>query len=490
MPAMTVSDESRRYDKVLRRRVRESQYIEVPQPVAPARPPGVRDRAKRFALILLAIMLAGAVLLATPLTTTSGDRTPVVDALFTSVSAVAVTGLVTVDTATHWNTLGQVIILLLMQIGGLGFMVGAGILFQLSRGGRTTLNQSLFLRDGSPSITLREASELSKHIALFMFAVEGIGWLVLSLRFSADMSTGTAIWYGLFHSVSAFCNAGFDLQGNFQSMTPYRDSLVVNITIAALVLAGALSFLVVRDVVEWLSGLRRGVARLALGLDAKLVLAGNLVLFVIGMVTMLVLEWNGMLARFSGLGKLSSASFQAIAGRTSGFATVDWESANSITQFVWLALMMAGGASGSTAGGVKITTVAIIFVAVLSTFRGEDEPEVFQRRLSTPLVMRAMSVVAAFMLAHFLGTVVLAFTEFSLSETDTELNRLFFETMSALATVGLSAGITAEMSDVGKVLLCLLMFIGRLGPLTLGYALQMRSHPHRYRYPEGDVRIG
>src|SRR5688572_12406826 len=137
------------------------------------------------------------------------------------------------------------------------------------------------------------------------------------------MPLGSAIWYGLFHSVSAFCNAGFDLQGNFQSMTPYRDSLVVNITIAALVLAGALSFLVVRDVVEWLSGLRRGVARLALGLDAKLVLAGNLVLFVIGMVTMLVLEWNGMLARFSGLGKLSSASFQAIAGRTSGFATVD-----------------------------------------------------------------------------------------------------------------------------------------------------------------------
>jgi trk system potassium uptake protein TrkH len=435
-------------------------------------------------------MVIGAVLLATPLTTKSGDRTPAIDALFTSVSAVAVTGLVTVDTATHWNFFGQVIILLLMQIGGLGFMVGAGILFQLSRGGRTTLNQSLFLRDGSPSITLREASDLSKHIAVFTFVAEGIGWLILTARFSRDMPFDRALWHGLFHSVSAFCNAGFDLQGNFQSMTSYRDSLVVNITIAMLVLAGALSFLVVRDVVEWLPSLRRSVGRQTLGLDAKLVLSGNLVLFVIGLVAMLLLEWNGMLAHFSGVGKISSAAFQSIAGRTSGFATVDWESANSITQFVWLALMMVGGASGSTAGGVKITTVAIIFVAVLSTFRGEDEPEVYQRRLSTPLVMRAMSVVAVFLLAHFIGTIVLAFTEFSLRETDTELNRLFFETMSALATVGLSAGITPELTDVGKFLVCLLMFIGRLGPLTLGYALQMRAHPHRYRYPEGDVRIG
>ncbi|CAN5836308.1 TrkH family potassium uptake protein [soil metagenome] len=485
-----MSEEVHRYDRVLRRRVRESQYIEVPQPVAPPKNPGVRDRAKRFALILLAIMLVGAALLATPLTTRSGDRTSAIDALFTSVSAVAVTGLVTVDTATHWNILGQVIILLLMQIGGLGFMVGAGILFQLSRGGRTTLHQSLFLRDGSPSISLREASEVSKHIALFTFAVEGVGWLILSICFSREMPLGSAIWHGLFHSVSAFCNAGFDLQGNFQSLTPFKDSLAVNVTVAVLVLTGALSFLVVRDVAGWLHSMRKGIRRQALGLDAKLVLSGNVVLFIIGFVALLLLEWNGMLEEFSGPGRFFSAAFQALAGRTSGFATVEWESANAITQFVWLALMMVGGASGSTAGGVKIATVAIIFVSVLSTFRGEDESEVFQRRLSAPLVMRAMSVVAVFLLIHFLGTIVLAFTEFSLRESDTELNRLFFETMSALATVGLSAGITREMTDVGKFMLCLMMFIGRLGPLTLGYALQMRTHPHRYRFPEGDIRIG
>jgi len=247
---------------------------------------------------------------------------------------------------------------------------------------------------------------------------------------------------------------------------------------------------VVRDVAGWLHSLRAGVVRRALGLDAKLVLSGNVVLFGIGFLAMLMFEWNGMLEDFSGPGRVFSAGFQALAGRTAGFATVDWENANSITQFVWLALMMAGGASGSTAGGVKIATVAIIFVAVLSTFRGEDEPEVFQRRLSTPLVMRSMSVVAVFLLMHFAGTIVLAFTEFSLRESDAELNRLFFESMSALATVGLSAGVTREMSDAGKFIFCLMMFVGRLGPLTLGYALQMRAHPHRFRYPEGEVRIG
>jgi trk system potassium uptake protein TrkH len=480
----------RTYDVVLRRRVRESQVIELPEAPPPPRPPGVRDRAKRFALILLAIMLAGGLLLATPLTTRSGERTPPVDAFFTSVSAVAVTGLVTVDTRAHWNTFGQVIILILMQIGGLGFMVGAGILFQLSRGGRTTLRQSLFLRDGSPSITLHEATALSRQIALFTVLAEGIGWVVLTISFSRGMAFGQAAWHGFFYAVSAFCNAGFDLEGDFASLQGHHSSIGVNVAISLLVLAGALSFLVVRESVEHLQSLRRGLARPPLSLDAKLVLSGNLVVFAVGFSAMLLLEWNGMLADRPGPERIMGAAFQAISGRTSGFATVDWTAANSITEFTWLALMMVGGASGSTAGGVKIATVAVIFVAVISTFRGDDEVETFQRRLSVPLLMRAMSIVAAFILIHFAGTILLAFVQYSLGEIDVEFNNLLFDTMSALATVGLSTGVVPELSDAGKVIVCVLMFVGRLGPLTLGYALQMRAHPRRYRFPEGDVRIG
>lgn len=481
---------ARKYDVVLRRRVRESQFIEIPEAVPPQRPPGARDRAKRFALILLIIMCAGAVLLATPLTTSSGHRTPVVDAIFTSVSAVSVTGLTTVDTANHWNVAGQAVILILMQIGGLGFMVGAGILFQLGSGGRTTIGQSLFLRDGSPSISLQEATSLSRQIALFTFIVEGLGWLVLTLCFSRHMAWEQAVWHGLFHSVSAFCNAGFDLNGDFASLIGYRASYAVNISIAVLVLAGALSFLVVREAVDAFQSIRRKIRRPVLSLDAKLVLAGNLVVFLIAFGSMLLFEWNGLLKGQPAQDRVLGAGFQALAGRTSGFSTVDWTSATSITEFIWLAMMMIGGASGSTTGGVKIATVAVIFVAVLSTFRGDDESEVYQRRIPTPLLMRAMSIIAAFLLIHFAGTVVLAAIEFSIGESDTEFNNMLFETMSGLATVGLSTGITQHFSDVSKVLMCLLMFIGRLGPLTLGYALQMRSQPRRYRYPAGEVRIG
>lgn len=485
-----MSQPPRKYDVVLRRRVRESQIIELPEAEPPPRPPGARDRSKRFVLILMLIMIAGGALLATPLTTRSGDRTPVIDAVFTSVSAVAVTGLVTVDTKTHWNTVGQVIILILIQIGGLGFMVGAGILFQLGRGGRTTIGQSLFLQDGSPSISLSEATALSRQIALFTFAVEGAGWLILTAAFARHMPFGQAVWHGLFYSVSAFCNAGFDLEGNFESIIGYRSSYVISLTIAFLVLAGALSFLVVREAIEIFQSLRHKVRRPRLSLDAKLVLSGNIVVFLVGFLAMIVLEWNGMLGGLPKQDRLLSAVFQALAGRTSGFSTVDWTTANSITEFVWLATMMVGGASGSTAGGVKIATVAVVFVAVISTFRGDNEPAAYQRRISPALLMRSMSIIAAFLLIHFVGTILLAFIEYSMHETDTEFNDMLFDSMSALATVGVSTGITPGLSDLGKTLLCVLMFVGRLGPLTLGYALQMRTHPRRYRFPVGDVRIG
>jgi trk system potassium uptake protein TrkH len=188
--------------------------------------------------------------------------------------------------------------------------------------------------------------------------------------------------------------------------------------------------------------------------------------------------------------KLMSATFQSAAARTAGFSTVPWDQAHSVTEFIWLVLMMIGGASGSTAGGVKIATVAVILIAVMSTFRGETEADVFHRRIPAPEIMRAMAVITFFLALHFSGTLLLASSEVFLAGADQNFIKLLFETMSALATVGLSTGITPDLTDSGKLVLCVLMFVGRLGPLTLAYALQMRSHQHRYRYPSGYVRIG
>jgi trk system potassium uptake protein TrkH len=304
------------------------------------------------------------------------------------------------------------------------------------------------------------------------------------------MPLDQALWHGLFHAVSAFCNAGFDLEGDYQSLLAYRGSTTVNVTIMVLIQAGSLSFLVFRDVYQTLAARLRSRARQRLELDAKLVLIGNAILLLTGMVVLLGAEWNGMLRGSSPGGKLMAALFQSVSARTAGFATINWAEANVVTEFVWLALMFIGGASGSTAGGVKITTMAIVFVAVLSTFRGDEETEVFGRRIPTPLLMRAMAVIAAFLLIHFTGTLLLTASEHFSGSSETQFIALLFETMSAQATVGLSTGITPDLTAFGKVVLCVLMFVGRLGPLTLGYALQRRSGRRPYRYPAREVRIG
>ncbi|MGD9712457.1 MAG: TrkH family potassium uptake protein [Thermomicrobiales bacterium] len=480
----------RRHDVVLRRRVRTSQFIEMPEAPPHRKPHGVRERAKAFTLVLIGVMVTGTTLLSTPVTTSSGNRTPVVDAFFTSVSAVAVTGLVTVDTGTHWNWLGQLVILALIQLGGLGFMVGAGLFFHALRGSRTSLHETLYIREGSPSLALEQAVSLVRHITIFTFAVEGVGWILLTAHFWREMPLGSALWHGLFHSVSAFCNAGFDLQGDFRSLTGHGDSVLVNATVMLLIQAGSLSFLVFRDVYAVIVSRFTSHVRQGLQLDTKLVLTGNAILVLTGVLAMLAIEWHGMLARFSVHGKIMAAAFQSVSARTAGYSTVDWAGAHTLTDFVWLVLMMIGGASGSAAGGVKITTVAVVVVAMLSTFRGEDETEVFQRRISTSLLMRAVSVIGVFLAIHFAGTVLLTASEEFGGTEEAAFIALMYETMSALATVGLSTGITPDLTTAGKLVLCVLMFTGRLGPLTLAYALQRRSQKRSYRYAPGEVRLG
>jgi trk system potassium uptake protein TrkH len=422
-------------------------------------------------------------LLASPWTTERGERTPLVDALFTAVSAVAVTGLVTVDTGSYWNRFGQAVILGLIQIGGLGFMVGTSIVLQALRRGATRLSDVLLIREGAPTLSLRDAVVLSRHIVVFTLAVEGAGAIVLTLRFWQEMPFSEALWFGLFHAVSAFCNAGFDLQGDFVSLIPYQDALVINVVVMLLIQAGALSYLVLADVAtcrRWRT----------LNLDSKLVLLTNAFLVLTGMAIFLVVEWGGVLANMSPGARPLAALFQSVTARTAGFATVNFAEVQAVTLFLWTALMFIGGASGSTAGGVKLTTVGVVAAALVTTLRGQDQTQLFARRIPTALVFRAMTVIALMLLVHFAATALLALAQGWRGDNEFTFVALMFETMSALATVGLSTGITPSLTAAGKLILCVVMFIGRLGPLTAAYALQRHQRPSRLRFPATAVRIG
>lgn len=432
-------------------------------------------------MILIAL---GALLLALPVASRGDRATDPVDALFTAVSAAAVTGLVVVDTGDHWSAFGQVVVLALVQLGGLGFAVGASMLLQIMRRGQgASLSDQLLLRDGAPALAPADAVRLVGRIVRFTLSVEAIGAALLAARFAFDMPIPTALWHGLFVAVTAFCNAGFDLEGGFRSLSGWRDSYWVNLVVAGLVQCGALGYIVFDDV-------RRCRAWRKLPLDTKLVLLGNAAMLAGAAAWFLAAEWGGAMAQFTVADKALASFFQSVNARSGGFATVDWAAVAPVTQFVWLLVMLIGGASGSTAGGVKLTTAAVLVVAVLAAFRGRVEPQVFGRRLSLALVMRAMAVVAAFLLLHFVASTALALAENQFGGRDLPFGSLMFETMSALATVGVSAGLTPTLTDAGKLILCVAMFVGRLGPLTLAYALQRRQHAVRYRFPEEPVRIG
>lgn len=478
-----MSGELSQRPKVIRRSPQRTTRIELPKPPEAPSAPHVGRHSKIFAAALLGIVLLGAALLMTPWTTESGARTSVENALFTAVSAASVTGLVTLDTQEHWNFWGELVILLLIQAGGLGFMVGASVVLLTLRRGQARLSDSILIHHGAPTLSLGEAGRLAGRIVRFTFMIEGIGALALSIFFARDRPVPEALWFGIFHAVSAFCNAGFDLQGGFNSLSAYRSSPAINVILMLLIQAGALSYVVFADAAR-----TRRWRHFAL--DTKLVLSTHVALLAGGSVLFLIAEWNGALDGVSAPVRPIAALFQSVSARTAGFATVNFGEAHTVTLFAWVGIMLVGGASGSTAGGAKLSTIGVIAAAVFSTLRGREEAHVFNRRLETTLVFRAMAVVVLMVIVHFSVTLALIAAEDVSGHVEIGFLSLMFESMSALATVGLSTGITPSLSTVGKLILCGAMFFGRLGPLTAVYALQRRQRPIRYRLPAAPVRIG
>jgi len=428
-----------------------------------------------------AVILIGAILLNLPIASQDGQSVGFINALFTATSAVCVTGLVVVDTLTHWTIFGQIIILFLIQIGGLGFMT-MGTLFAIIVGKKITLKERLIIQEALNQFNISGVVRLTKYILIMTFTIEGIGAALLSIRFIPVYGPGRGIWYGIFHAISAFCNAGFDLIGNFRSLTPFVNDPLISLVVSALIVLGGIGFVVILDVKQ-----KKRFTRLSL--HSKLAIIMTVILIIIGFIGMLILEFNNpyTMGELPLKGKFLSGIFHSITPRTAGFNTLPTDKLTMASIFFTIVLMFIGGSSAGTAGGVKITTTGVIIATIVSVIKGKDDTEAFGRRIPRSLVDRSLAIIG---LAT--GLVIFVTMILSITEAEHTFIEVFFEVVSAFGTVGLSLGITSSLSTIGKLIISLTMFFGRVGPLTIFLALAQRRQANKgmLRYPEEKVIVG
>lgn len=436
-------------------------------------------------VLAFAVLIAiGTVLLSLPLSSRSGEWTPALDALFTATSATCVTGLVVVDTGTYWSGFGQGVILALIQAGGFGIMAGSTLLLSVLIRRRVTLQDRLVTQASLGGLDLGDVTRLVRRLAIFTLVLEGAGALVLGAAFLLHDSTAgggspLGIWWGIFHAVSAFNNAGFDLTGDYRSLAPFADHGIVLTAIGALVLIGGLGYAIVADAVR-LHSWRR------LALETKIVLGLTAVLVVGGALLITTTEWGNpeTLGALPAQQRPLNGLFEAVVLRTSGFSTLSLPALLDETLFVVIVLMFIGGASGSTAGGIKVNTLGVLLSAVWSSARGRPSAAAFGRRIQHAVVYRALSVA-------LFSTAFVVLVGFGLTiATDERFVRVMFETVSAFGTVGASTGITPDLGTPARLMLIAAMFVGRLGPITLVLALTARARHVPYRPAVGSVRIG
>lgn len=425
-----------------------------------------------------AVILIGTLLLTLPVASSAGISTPLIDAFFTSTSAVCVTGLVVVDTGTYWSRFGHIVLLSLIQIGGLGFMTLstlAAILF----GRRIMLHQRLIIQEALNRISLEGVVRLTKAVVIVTMSMEAVGAIFLSWRWWGYYPPKEAIFQGIFHAVSAFCNAGFDLKGNFSSLTSYREDLVVNLVITSLVILGGLGFAVIVELLNWHLTRR-------LSLHTYVVITSTVLLILTGTMFVLIVESSNpaTLASASWSERFLASYFQAVTPRTAGFNTLNISDLRAATLFFLLLFMFIGASPGGTGGGIKTTTFAILFMNVLSTISGKERIEIRQRSIPSRLVPKSTAIVFLSLLLVVIVTLILLLSE------GTDLLTTLFETVSAFATVGLSVGLTPKLSMPGRLVIAVLMFTGRIGPLTLAVAIAQRQKTNNAEYPEESLVVG
>jgi trk system potassium uptake protein TrkH len=425
-----------------------------------------------------AVILAGTLLLTLPVACSAGTSTPFIDALFTSTSAVCVTGLVVVDTGTYWSRFGHTVLISLIQIGGLGFMTLstlAAVLF----GRRIMLHQRLIIQEALNRVSLEGVVRLTKAVVTVTLAIEAVGAIFLFWRWWGDYPPGEAIFQGIFHAISAFCNAGFDLKDNFSSLTAYRQDFGVNLVITFLIILGGLGFAVIIELWNWRLKHR-------LSLHAHVVITTTALLILIGTMFILAVESSNpaTLATASWSEKFLASYFQAVTPRTAGFNTLEMSDLRPATLFFLLLLMFIGASPGGTGGGIKTTTFIILVMSVLSTTHGKGRIEIRQRSVPPRLVPKSAAVALLSLFVVVIVTLILLLSE------GTDLLTALFETVSAFATVGLSVGLTPELSILGRLVIAALMFAGRIGPLTLAVAIAQRQEMNHVEYPEEQLVVG
>lgn len=433
-----------------------------------------------LAIGFASIILIGGILLSLPVASANGQSIGFINSLFEATSAVCVTGLVVVDTGTDLSLFGQIVIITLIQIGGLGFMTAASLIF-LALGKRITLRERLVMQEALNQFNLEGLVRLTKNVIGVTFIIEGIGALLLSTRFIPLYGFKKGLYYSIFHAISAFCNAGFDLIGNYRSLTGFVDDVVINMTVMGLIILGGLGFSVILDIWH-----HRRFKKLSL--HSKLAVFMTVMLILIGTAFFFIVEYNNpyTLADKPLPIKILASLFQSVTPRTAGFNTIDQANLKDASKFMTILLMFIGASPASTGGGIKTVTASVIFFLTVSVVRGRDDIQVYGKRISHSIAHRAITITLISLMLLIGVSMVL-----SLIEPQPFID-ILFETSSALGTVGLASFDNGSMSTISKIFVMLTMFAGRVGPLTLTLALAKRQNQsdNSIRYPEGKVMVG
>lgn len=428
-----------------------------------------------------AVILLGSFLLMLPIATKNGKGASFIEAIFTATSATCVTGLVVQDTASYWTGFGQFVILLLIQIGGMG-VVTMAVLASLVSGKRIGLKQRSTMQEAIAAPNVGGIVKLTGFIVTITAAVEGIGALLLFPVFYKEFGLGKGIWYAVFHSISAFCNAGFDLMGEkekFSSLTGYADDFVVNVVIMGLIVIGGIGF------VTWDDIRNNGLQIKKYRMQSKVILTMTSVLIVIPFLFFYFIEMkNGNWKELSEGEKMLAALFQTVTPRTAGFNTIDLTKLSQAGQTLTILLMLTGGAPGSTAGGMKVTTIAVLLLIMVSVYQRKEDANCFGRRIPEDTVRYAATILLMYYLLFLTGGMVISVFE------GLPMLTCLFETSSAIATVGLTLGITPQLGVVSRIILILLMFFGRVGCLTLVFAASSSRKTSPGRLPKEKITVG
>lgn len=426
------------------------------------------------------IIFIGSILLVLPISNKSGVGIPYLNALFTAASATCVTGLVVYDTFTQFSLFGQIVIIILIQIGGLGFMTIA-VMFALVLGRKIGIKDRMNIKEAMSTMQIGGLVRLIKKVFVVTLVFELVGAALLSIRFVPLYGANKGIWLALFHSISAFCNAGFDLMGISEpnaSLALFVGDPLINLVVMSLIIIGGIGFVVWNDLYEHKFHIRK------YRLHTKIVLFGTLILITTGTILFAAIEWNHAFSEFNVPTKILAALFSSVTPRTAGFSTINVSLLSDAGSTLTMFLMLIGAGPGSTAGGLKVTTFFVMILSAVAYIRGKEDINIFGRRLEAVVIKRSFNATIVYLTIVITGFFIL------LMVVDLPLHDLLFESLSAIGTVGLSRGATAHLEPLGKIIIILLMYAGRVGSMSIAMAFIEKKQIAALRKPLEKIIIG